>query len=584
MTVMIAATDQADQTRVYDQLRSAADTYLNEGYVVSFGGPVLRWIAQNRYVSIGKVISVVAALVFVFVACVTAFKSVRIGVLASTPLIVSTVTTFGVMGWLGIRLNMATAITTAIGLGIGVDFGIHFLSRLRQELESSSLEDAAVRTILTTGRAVIYDVASNVVGFGVLVFSVFGPVQDFGWLISLTMITSAAGTLVFVPAAAASLLPAETTPWTVRAFRHLIHGCVAKTRALLILNREAASGRTDAEIAEVVASFERHFSFVDRNVAVVGTHEAAAAIVKTFRSTCEGPGVIVSGGGAGTLRAVAEGLCGEDGRLPDPEHLCVAPLRLGSGNVLAKTFGVSQDADQALSEAAINYQRGVIGECAVIRCVVDGRVRYAMTLVGLGQFGRIPSDLAAFHYAYPRTRGNLAGALGAERLTQLEYRAAMLIRGVRCWAHPDRMETVEVRTKEETERVCLLAGAVANFPIKGLPFKPNHDPGAPRLTGYLLRSSAVSPVRLLRGGADSTVCRFEVTEDNPVVLRLESPGPAEFFLDEDALTFQHELRIDVAGTLGIVPGVEERQSTHLLVGETKTSEVGYDHARVHSGH
>lgn len=84
VTVMIAATDQADQTRIYDQLQSIADTHLSDGYVVSFGGPVLRWIAQNRYVSIGKVLSVIAALAFVFVACVTAFRSVRTGVLAST--------------------------------------------------------------------------------------------------------------------------------------------------------------------------------------------------------------------------------------------------------------------------------------------------------------------------------------------------------------------------------------------------------------------------------------------------------------------------------------------------------------------
>ena len=126
------------------------------------------------------------------------------------------------MGWTGIRLNMATAITTAIGLGIGVDFGIHFLSRLRQELLTANLEDAVVRTMLTTGRAVIYDVGSNVVGFGVLVFSVFGPVQDFGWLISLTMISSAAGTLIILPAAAAWLRDVDIRPSVVPTVGRLL--------------------------------------------------------------------------------------------------------------------------------------------------------------------------------------------------------------------------------------------------------------------------------------------------------------------------------------------------------------------------
>ena len=109
------------------------------------------------------------------------------------------------MGWAGIRLKMATAITTAIGLGVGVDFGIHFLSRLLAEMKSRSTDEAVAVTMATTGRAILYDVGSNILGFGVLVFSLFGPVRDFGWLISLTMLSSAGGALILLPAAASWL-------------------------------------------------------------------------------------------------------------------------------------------------------------------------------------------------------------------------------------------------------------------------------------------------------------------------------------------------------------------------------------------
>lgn len=206
LTVMLAATDQADQAALHERLRRLADRAFADGYTVSFGGPVLRWIAQNRYVSIGKVVSVLAASACVIAVCSIAFRSLRVGLLCATPLLVSTVATFGLMGWAGIRLNMATAITTSIGLGIGVDFGIHFLSRLRRELSRGSVEAAVGVTMATTGRAIVYDVGSNVIGFGVLMFSLFGPVRDFGWLISLTMLTSAAGALILLPAAA---------PWLV---------------------------------------------------------------------------------------------------------------------------------------------------------------------------------------------------------------------------------------------------------------------------------------------------------------------------------------------------------------------------------
>ena len=218
--VMTAATDQADQERLHGQLQEIAGQHIPGVYAVSFGGPVLRWIAQNRYVSIGKVLSVIAASLCVLMFCTVAFRSLRAGFVSTIPLLISTVATFGVMGWAGIRLNMATAITTSIGLGIGIDFGIHFISRLRSELAGASIEDAVTNTMATTGRAILYDVGSNVLGFGVLVFSMFGPVRDFGWLISLTMFTCAAGTLIILPAVApwlkrrspASVIAHTTTP------------------------------------------------------------------------------------------------------------------------------------------------------------------------------------------------------------------------------------------------------------------------------------------------------------------------------------------------------------------------------------
>ncbi len=204
VTVMVTATDQEEQMALYRRLQDLSRVHFSEDLGVEFGGPILLWIAQNHYVAIGKVYNIAAAVFLVFLFCTIAFRSAAHGLLSVVPLAVATFCTFGIMGLIGIRLNMATAIITSIAVGIGVDFAIHFFSRLRQEhTEGHTIEEATRRTMRTAGKAICFDVASNVLGFIAFLFSGFTPIQNLGWLISLTMLTCAFGTLVLLPPLAA---------------------------------------------------------------------------------------------------------------------------------------------------------------------------------------------------------------------------------------------------------------------------------------------------------------------------------------------------------------------------------------------
>jgi len=42
---------------------------------------------------------------------------------------------FGIMGWLGISLNIATSLIAAVTLGIAVDDTIHFMIHFKREIE-----------------------------------------------------------------------------------------------------------------------------------------------------------------------------------------------------------------------------------------------------------------------------------------------------------------------------------------------------------------------------------------------------------------------------------------------------------------
>jgi hypothetical protein len=160
----------------------------------------MSWLAQVRYIAIGEIQNIITAIVIIFLFCLVVLRSLSGGLLNIVPLSIASMITFGLMGYLGIRLEMGTAIITAIAVGVGVDFAIHFISRYREEFQKTGdVEKTTVTTLNTAGEAIILDMFSNVLGFSVLIFSGFTPVQNFGWLVSLTMITSGFGSLVLLP-------------------------------------------------------------------------------------------------------------------------------------------------------------------------------------------------------------------------------------------------------------------------------------------------------------------------------------------------------------------------------------------------
>ena len=199
--VMLTTSDQEEHRRLYAAFTNYIETHLDDkGVNAEFGGEAMFWLAQIRYVATGKILNILLAVAVVWLLCTIIFRSMSAGLFSIIPLTVSTVLTFGVMGFIGIRLETGTAIITAMAVGIGVDFALHYLSRFKAEVnKTGDIEESTVTTMLTSGKAILFDVMSNILGFSVFIFSGFLPIQYFGWLISLTMFTAGFGTLIMFP-------------------------------------------------------------------------------------------------------------------------------------------------------------------------------------------------------------------------------------------------------------------------------------------------------------------------------------------------------------------------------------------------
>jgi Diacylglycerol kinase catalytic domain len=347
-----------------------------------------------------------------------------------------------------------------------------------------------------------------------------------------------------------------------------VRGMSLVERSLLIVNRASGTGHGRATVEKLRETLAGSLGdCVTLRVEIVEDHPSARACVAEFLAASGAPALVVAGGGSGTLRAVIEGLCeeGSEGGPPGRERVLVGALRMGSGNPLARQFGVPRDPEAALRGIAENLRAGRSAPCCVMRCEVralDGRseTRYAATMAGFGQFGRAPGDLERWHRRTARPRAVMARLSGIERINNVEYILALLIRSLSgAVLGRSTAEVVEVSAGDRRVRLPLLAGVAMNFPIGELPIDPGTRVEEEVLSLYLApytgRSSALRLVLAPRRVFQSAkMLRIEGPER--VEIRLVDRDAAEFFLDEDPVTFHGRLSLQVAGSLTFVPGPE----------------------------
>jgi hypothetical protein len=162
-------------------------------------------------------------------------------------------------------------------------------------------------------------------------------------------------------------------------------------------------------------------------------------------------------------------------------------------------------------------------------------------MCGLGQLGRTPGDLARWHRRFEPARRALVQLAGIETLNRIEYTLSAGGRMLASTLYPRRCELVEVTIGNHKERFRLLAGAVMNFAVNGMPF----DAGV----GI---DEAAAGVQLLPWGGKLRTWRLGSTEK--LVLTLLDRKSIEFFLDEDPELAFGSLSLEMAGTLAFVRG------------------------------
>jgi predicted RND superfamily exporter protein len=140
------------------------------------------------------------ATVGILIMLTLAFRGPKLAILAILPTLLSVGLVLGLMGWSGVKLDIATALVASVALGLSVDDTFHCLLQFRRLRLTSSFEEALFSSYQVTGPGVLLSSLAVALGFTVLRFSEFVPFATFGLMVAIATAGSSLGNIVLLPA------------------------------------------------------------------------------------------------------------------------------------------------------------------------------------------------------------------------------------------------------------------------------------------------------------------------------------------------------------------------------------------------
>jgi len=147
-----------------------------------------------------QILTIGAVFLGILLMFVILFRGVFIAILALVPNMLAAAMILGVMGLVGIPLDMMTITIAAITIGIAVDDTIHYIYRFKEEFPIHRSYTKCVDIChASIGRAIYYTSITVTVGFSILSLSNFIPTIYFGLLTGLAMVVALLNNLTLLP-------------------------------------------------------------------------------------------------------------------------------------------------------------------------------------------------------------------------------------------------------------------------------------------------------------------------------------------------------------------------------------------------
>lgn len=168
-------------------------------FMVTGGVPVV-YKAQNQLLDDLK-ISFLTAFVIIGLILVCLFRSFRCGILAVFPSLLPVIFVFGIVGWMGLRVEMGTMLTGSAALGIAVDNTVHFITWYRIGYQRGlSRKDATRLAYRKCGSAMFQTSSVCSLGLVMNMLSPFIPTIYFSFFMFALLFSALFSDLTVLPA------------------------------------------------------------------------------------------------------------------------------------------------------------------------------------------------------------------------------------------------------------------------------------------------------------------------------------------------------------------------------------------------
>ena len=193
--------DIVDTSKDLEMMQYIEDWWAKTEYSASVQGQTAMFAHMQKDVTDTLIYSLSLAIFLVTIIMFFIFRRISILWVFILPNLLPVVLVVGLMGWIGISIDIGVAIAGAIIIGVAVDDTIHFLVKYFDARKRGlNMEVTFDEVLRYAGKAILFTTIILSVSFSLFAFSNFSPNQNFGIVTAFALIIAFVVDLLLLPA------------------------------------------------------------------------------------------------------------------------------------------------------------------------------------------------------------------------------------------------------------------------------------------------------------------------------------------------------------------------------------------------
>ena len=210
-TAQVVVRHDHSGSRELSALLRRLDEYLPEHFPpplrVRYTGDEVLLTSANDYMVTNEIQGLGYSFVLIALIHAWLFRSLRAGLLSLIPNAIPALSVFGLMGLLGVPLDVGTASIASVAIGIAVDDTVHFFEEYRERRHHADTREAILQALSAQARPIVFVSVVLALGFSILALSNFKTLANFGLFSAFVMLIAMIAELMLSPVVMSVMAP-----------------------------------------------------------------------------------------------------------------------------------------------------------------------------------------------------------------------------------------------------------------------------------------------------------------------------------------------------------------------------------------